>query len=99
MDRRRVIQDERERVRIEIEQRKLRKAEIKRRRAIKEKREIQRQALYNNSIAKAEAIQTIFQATIHEAIAEPGQKGLCLPFDFTLLLSESLSLITGDQLD
>lgn len=40
MDRRKVILDERERLRKEIEERKIRKTEIKRRRAIKEKREI-----------------------------------------------------------
>ena len=90
---------ERERVRIEIEERKKRKAEIKRRRAIKEKREIQRSALYNNTLAKAEAASSIFTVNIFEEIAEIGVKGVVLPFDLFLLIAETLDLIVGSELD
>jgi len=72
MDRRKVILDERERLRKEVEERKIRKAEIKRRRAIKEKREIQRSGLYNTTLSKAESSNNIFQVSIHEGMVEIG---------------------------
>ncbi|CAD8098498.1 unnamed protein product [Paramecium primaurelia] len=91
--------DRLEKRRIEIEEKKKRKAEIKRRRAIKEKREVQRSALYNLTLSKAESSNSIFQVNIQEGIAEVGQKGVVLHQDLFLLLAEGIDLITGDQLD
>ncbi|CAK94198.1 unnamed protein product (macronuclear) [Paramecium tetraurelia] len=91
--------DRLEKRRIEIEEQKKRKAEIKRRRALKEKREVQRSALYNLTLSKAETSNSIFQVNIQEGTAEVGQKGVVLHLDLFLLLAEGIDLITGDQLD
>ncbi|CAD8110202.1 unnamed protein product [Paramecium sonneborni] len=90
--------DQLEKKKIEIEERKKRKIEIRRRRALKEKRDIQKQAIYNLTISKAELSNSIFQVNIQEGISEIGQKGVVLHMDLFLLLAEVLDLITGDQI-
>lgn len=70
MDRRAAILAERERLRIEKEERKKRKIEIKRRWAIKAKRSTLREQIHDSVLAKSETFENVFSTPIFEGIPE-----------------------------
>jgi molecular chaperone GrpE (heat shock protein) len=74
MDKRSAILAERERIRIEKEQRKQRKIEIKRRRLIKEKRDTLKRSIEEIALSKVDNVDSVFAASIVEGISEAAVK-------------------------
>lgn len=100
MDRRAAILAERERIRIEIEERKKRKAEIKRRWALRDQRELLKQEVQEKFIDKSEGVELIYNTTIHEGITETTPKSyVCLTSDLLLLISLSMDFMIESSIE
>lgn len=99
MDRRATILAERERIRIEKEERKKRKIEIKRRWAIKDKREALRQQIQEQVLNKVDRFDNVFTAHLFEGIPDPHQAKpyTILETDLLLLLALSLDFMIEDS--